>query len=288
MLFLLICCGTIGVRGQSTINNSNKWAWSAGAGWINCRTDSTNGAVIGEFVCSGYFYSSTVGWIDLGRGNPTNGIYYTNGDTNDYGVNHDGKGHLTGYAWCESSGWINFEWTNAEAADAPKVDMQTGAMSGYAWGGSLGWISLSNLSAYLQTDTMASGSDGNTNNIPDAWELTEAGDTNLLGGGTNDYDGDGITDYYEYVAGTSPTNSNDYLQLTGVSVTGGTNIQLTWASEETRLYKVEWREDLISGSGWTDLGTFSPDTGNSTTETIPGGSDTQGFYRIKAMLPLSE
>ena len=273
---------------DTTINSVNKWAWSVGASWINCRPDNTNGAVIGQFTCSGFFYSTTAGWINLGDGSPSNGIYYSNADSEDYGVNHDGQGHLTGYAWCESSGWINFEWTNKEHANAPKVDMDTGNLSGHAWGDALGWICLTNLSAYVQTDMIKAGADSNTNNIPDDWELNAVGNLTLLagGGGTNDTDGDGVSDYSEYVAGTSPTNASDYLQLTGMTVTNGTNVHLVWTSEETRFYDIDKRTNLISGS-WTNYQRVSV-TGSSSTITIPVGSDPRVFYKIKAVLPLSD
>ncbi|MCK5850241.1 MAG: hypothetical protein KAH23_04940 [Kiritimatiellae bacterium] len=290
LLFVLAVIFPVGTDAaeNSTINTKNKWAWSVGASWINCRPSTTNGAVIGQFTCSGYFYSSTAGWINLGDGTPTNGIYYSNANSGDYGVNHDSQGHLTGYAWCESSGWINFEWTNKEHANAPKVDVITGNFSGNAWGDSLGWISLTNLSTYAQTDTIKPGTDSNTNNIPDDWELNEIGNLTKLagGGGTNDADKDGVSDYKEYLAGTCPTNIKDYLHLTGMTITNGTNVHLVWASEKTRLYDIDKRTNLLNGS-WTNYQRVSV-TGSSSTITIPAGSDPRVFYKIKAVLPLSD
>jgi hypothetical protein len=289
-MFLGIVAGfAVSAMAQSTINTTNKWAWSSGAGWINCRTDSTNGAIMGEYVCSGYWYSPTAGWIHLGNGSPSNGVYYATNSASDYGVNHDGKGHLSGYAWCASFGWINFGWTNnPDASDAPKVDLKTGVCSGYAWGGSLGWIGLSNMSAYLETDLMSSGADANSNGIPDAWEIAETGSTNLnILSPTNDYDGDTFTDYEEYIAGTSPTNRNDFLSMAGFSWLSGTNLQLAWSSKETRLYRVEKKNNLFDNN-WVDsgFGLISSDSESNTVRQLPIA--TQAFYRIKAVLPLSQ
>ena len=76
------------------------------AGWT-CRGDTNNGAVIGEYVCSGYIYSANVGWINLGSGSPANGIRYQNNSAADFGVNQDGLGNLSGYAYGANIGWIN-------------------------------------------------------------------------------------------------------------------------------------------------------------------------------------
>jgi len=38
-----------------------------------------------------------MGWISLGSGTPTNGIYYQNQSASDYGVNQDGLGNLRGF-----------------------------------------------------------------------------------------------------------------------------------------------------------------------------------------------
>src|SRR6267143_3685374 len=86
-------------RAATTINSANHFACGANIGWIDCRGDAANGAVIGEFVCSGYIYAANVGWIHLGTGTPANGIRYQNNSATDYGVNHDGLGNLSGYAY---------------------------------------------------------------------------------------------------------------------------------------------------------------------------------------------
>ncbi len=135
--------------------------------------DTNHGAVIGDYVCSGFIYSANVGWINLGNGNPTNGIRYQNLATNDFGVNQDGLGNLNGCAWSANIGWLNFENTGH-----PVVNLKTGIMSGYARSANCGWISLSNAFAYVQTDTLYPGPlapDG----LPIPWLLTYFGTTNV-------------------------------------------------------------------------------------------------------------
>jgi hypothetical protein len=284
---ILACAGGLAgpaLGANSTINTTNKWIWASGAGWINCRSSVSNGLVIGQYVCSGWGYSATAGWIGFGKNNPTNNMYYLNLSTNDYGVNHDGEGRLTGYAWCESTGWINFQWTNKTDALAPKVDLQTGMLSGYAWGSGIGWLSLTNLSARLETDSLYAGRDRNTNGIPDAWELLEAGSTNLLEAGASDYDGDGVYDYDEYIAGTCPTNENEFLSVTNASYdAGSTNLVLAWPGEVTRFYKVETNACLTNAAGWASAGTWAGTGSTMQLQFTPDSS--QMFFRVKALLP---
>ncbi len=269
---------------NSTINSSssNKWAWSSSVGWINCRSDLTNGVVIGQYVCSGFMYSPTAGWICLGNGSPSNGIQYATNSATDYGVNHDGQGHLSGYAWCPSAGWISFSWTNATDPQAPKIDLQTGYLVGYAWGSGVGWISLSNLSTRLKTDTIFQGDSSNTNGIPDAWALTYFGTTNV--DFSIDSDTDGVINAYEYIAGTNPTNQNDCLDIRDVTLSG-TNIEFIWSSTQIRNYKIEMKTNLMDAV-WTDsgMGTILADSSSNTVRSIPSG--TQGYFRVKAVIPL--
>ena len=91
----------------TTIDPVNKYAYGANLGWMDWTGDTANGAVIGDYVCSGYLYAANVGWINLGSGSPTNGIRYQNLTAGDFGVNHDGVGNLRGYAYGANIGWIS-------------------------------------------------------------------------------------------------------------------------------------------------------------------------------------
>src|SRR5689334_16394229 len=128
--FILLACSAT-CQAASTINPSNHFAHGANLGWIDARADATNGAVIGQFVCSGYLYAANVGWINLGNGSPANGICYQNAV--EFGVNHDGLGTLRGYGYGANIGWLNF--TNRDATGAfyegPKVHLFTGRLSGF-------------------------------------------------------------------------------------------------------------------------------------------------------------
>jgi len=67
----------------------------------------------------------------VGDGKPENGLRYSNSYGRDYGVNNDKEGNLSGYAWSENVGWINFDKVNI---------CKEGNFSGYAFSKNIGRI----------------------------------------------------------------------------------------------------------------------------------------------------
>jgi hypothetical protein len=284
LLIITFAVGSLAsARCATTINPVNKFAYGANIGWTDWRGDTNQGAIIGEYVCSGYIYSANCGWINLGSGAPTNNIQYKNLSANDFGVNHDGLGNLRGYAYGANIGWINFE-----NIGAPHLDLKTGKLSGFIYSANCGWIGLSNAVAYVQTDKIASGTDSNSDGIPDAWALQHFGTINLDPNG--DPDGDVMSNRQEYLAGTDPNDSSSNLRITSIiSTSPGTAVDLTWTSVGNRCYYVLESLDLSSLPTWFDsgLGTVSPD-GLTTTRLITNTNTPIRFYRIQAFRPLGQ
>ena len=266
------------LHAATTIDAANHYAYAANLGWLDWRGDTNNGAVIGEYVCSGCIYSANVGWIKLGSGTPTNGIYYQNASASDFGVNQDGFGNLRGYAYGANIGWLTFEGTGV-----PKVDLYSGNLSGSVWSANCGWISLSNAAALVQTDMIRQGAlapDG----LPSAWLLANFGTTNVEASADPDHDGQ--SNGQEYLAGTNPNDANDYLRIT--SITRGTPTStytlLAWPGKMTRCYAIQRRTMLTPGDFWLEF----------FTSTFPGATSigfnqtaNQQFYRVRAFRPLT-
>ena len=277
LLTVLVASLPMAARAGTTIDPANHYAYGANLGWMDWRGDTANGAVIGEYVCSGYIYSANTGWINLGSGSPPGGIYYSNTSAADWGVNQDGLGNLRGYAWGANIGWINFE-----ATGTPKVDLLTGNFSGSVWSANCGWISLSNAMAYVQTDTIQPGPlapDG----LPIPWLLANFGTTNVDANADPDHDGQSNRD--EYLTGTNPNNASDCLCITNFTRNAAGYNLMAWQSVPTRYYYIQrasvlndpahpFLDTLIYwGPGWHSTGFF--DSGDPTV-----------FYRIRAFRPL--
>ena len=281
LLILTLATQVLSGLAASTIDLANRYAYGSNVGWLDWYADGASGGVIGAYVCSGNIYSADVGWINLGNGSPTNGIYYQNLSPNDFGVNQDGLGNLRGYAYGANIGWINFE-----ATGAPKVNMLNGQLSGYVWSANCGWIRLSNAVAYVQTDTISPGTlapDG----LPVAWLLTNFGITNI--NANDDPTGKGMTIKQDYLAGTDPNNANSILRITGGDFSsGGTNAMLTWNSVPTRYYYLQ-KALALNSNLWTDsgLGLVSPFAGSTTSAGFYDTNAPARFYRVQAVQPLA-
>lgn len=267
------------INENTTINAANHLSYAANLGWVDWRGNVFNGAVIGQYICSGYIYSANVGWIHLGSGAPVNQVQYQNNSAADYGVNHDGVGNLRGYAYGANIGWISFENTGA-----PTLDLATGKLSGAIYSANCGWVSLSTASAFVQTDTMDPGTLA-ANGLPVAWLISKFGTTVV--DPLADADGDGQSNLQEYLAGTHPLQAGHSLRVTAYNFTpGGTSVSLTWESVPTRFYKIWKSPDLTAGS-WTDSGLelISP-TALSTSAGFSDVGAPSRFYRVEALVPL--
>ena len=268
----------------TTINSTDKFAYGANIGWINWQGDTANGAVIGEYVCSGYIYSANVGWINLGNGAPTNGVQYQNISASDFGVNHDGAGNLRGFAYGANIGWINFE-NNGNA----KVNLKTGGLSGSIYSANCGWISLSNAFAFVKTDSIREGLDTDVDGMADAWEHINFGNlTNAAA--SSDFDGDGSSDVSEYGADTGPKDADDYLRILSYGVvfnnsTGFDTDTLDWSSRPTRKYRIHFRNALDAASPFVNLGlAIDASAGTNTIQSFTLKSPSPNrFFRVEAI-----
>lgn len=276
----------------STITPAARYTYAANFGWLNWRTNplAVDAPVIETTMLHGKVYSANVGWIDLGDGTPSGstGSYTQAGG--DIGVNHDGAGGLTGYAYGANIGWIYFD---PSIADPPRVDLITGAFSGYAYSANCGWIHLGSIKTRISTGTdsepLAGGGSGD--GIADTWERERAlaagflgNDLNLLGSSpTSDYDGDGVSDHDEFIADTNPFVANEKLKVTGFSVNPATgDIDLDWTGSTRRAYTVYCSSDLVT---WSPVG--DPLTGSSLGMNLPPPVSTHLFFRVSASLPLT-
>jgi hypothetical protein len=130
----------------------------------------------------------------------------------------------------------------------------------------------------FMVDGVLATSDSNHNGIPDDWELHYFGD--LTHDGKADSDGDGASDYAEYVAGTNPMDASSVLRLTVDGTSGGV-VTLSWPATALRTYRVQF-ENQLDDAGWQGLpGTLSLSAPGRLQIQDPGsGSGPQRYYRV--------
>lgn len=281
----LLLAGAAAALAGSTIDPARPYAYGQNIGWVNARPDGTNGAVIGQFYCAGRLWSANCGWITLGSGAPANGWSYANDSAADWGVNHDGEGRLAGLAYGANIGWIAFE----QVRGFPRVDLRTGNLHGHAWGANVGWISLSNAQAFVRTASFDPGPDADLDQLPDPYEFKYAGSlTNLSGLAGRDTDGDGSTDLREARADTDPLDPLDSLRIVAFEAAGGGR-RLAWTARPTRLYRVE-ATNAVGAGGWADAGPglLGPPAASPLERILTDAAGPARFYRVKAVVPLSE
>lgn len=275
------------VIAQSTINATNKFAYSANTGWLNFRPSAADGVVVGEAYLSGHAYGANFGWMNLGDGSPVNGHTYANTSATDCGVNHDGTGNLSGYAYGANIGWINFGWAAANDPNRPRFDLSSGQFLGFAYSANTGWINLGTDDLY--TDSMTSP-DADSDGIADAWEMQKFGNLSLAGIGT-DKDGDGQSDAAEYAADTNPNSAGDYLRIVSQTYNAGiTQVTLQIATTRpTRTYRIESSTTLLNagpGAWMMVISPFFADPGTTTTKIVSFAAINARFFRAVADKPL--
>ena len=117
--------------------------------------------------------------------------------------------------------------------------------------------------------------------MDDRWEVLYFGSTNLSGGAeTDDWDGDGFRDIFEFLAGTDPTNSNSLLEITSFdAVAGDSEFVVKWQSVEDKSYRLMSKESLGEES-WTTNKSSITATPPENTESVIPNSDS-GFLSVE-------
>lgn len=94
-------------------------------------------------------------------------------------------------------------------------------------------------------------------------------------GRDDDPDGDGLSNFEEFLAGTDPLNANSVLRITGIRPVGN-GIEIRWASVAGRVYAVEHTQ-VLDGA-WLPVKTGIVADGAESRFTLPGADG--GFFRV--------
>jgi len=122
--------------------------------------------------------------------------------------------------------------------------------------------------------------------IDDAWQVQYFGVNNLNAQPGRDPDGDGQTNYFEYVATTIPTDANSRFRLSISNIVAPPNRKAIVFSPRSasRLYTVEARPRVESGPFQTVTGLVN-DAASVRTVTDTNAVSSNKFYRVKIEFP---
>jgi glycosidase len=130
-----------------------------------------------------------------------------------------------------------------------------------------------------------------TDGIPDWWRLAyfghAPGSAADKSRGSDDADGDGVSNLTEFLAGTNPLNPASYptppvFNITQISVTAS-NVQLSCSTTTNWSYQLQCCNTLDASSSWTNIGSALLGTGGTMVLSDGGGAaNFTRYYRVQA------
>ena len=102
-------------------------------------------------------------------------------------------GELSGLAWGENIGWVNFSTASIDRPGA-RYDFASGRFRGFAWGENVGWINLEDGEHFVSAPPPCQGDangDGRTDSADLSVLLSQFGQSVTAGFGS-DYNADGM------------------------------------------------------------------------------------------------
>jgi len=160
----------------------------------------------------------------------------------------------------------------SSAADGSGMSLQRAPSAGYG-NEPANWLA----AAPTPGQTVGTG-DSDGDGLPDDWEQAN-GTFVFIPDANDDPDGDGFTNWEEYLAGTHPNDAASAFRLSQIAAQNG-NIILQFLASSNRTYTLLFKSSLaaVQWSKLTDISAHPTNRVVNLTNTVPG--DTQRFYRL--------
>ena len=152
------------------------------------------------------------------------------------------------------AGTINYSYNSAGRLTA--VSYENGKVQTFSY---------DNAGNLTQNATTIPGPSADTDGdgIADAWEQQYFG--NLDRTGTGDFDGDGMIDFNEFLAGTDPTSAASSLKIVPPPLLSG-GVTIRWESISGKVYRLQYKDDLSAATWWDVSGNITA-SGNISSKT---------------------
>jgi hypothetical protein len=124
--------------------------------------------------------------------------------------------------------------------------------------------------------------DANQNGISDAWEKYYFGSATTNRTQFTDSDGDGMSDYAEFIAGTDPTNAASKLVFLGATLLANKLVQFEWAAIPGRLYQVQSSSlNSTNVQSWTPVTDWLQSSGSPMSYTTTNANNGVHAFRVQ-------
>lgn len=154
-----------------------------------------------------------------------------------------------------------------------------GRLTGVDYGGGRGLAyTYDDAGNLTQKAVLAPFPDSDGDGMDDAWELEHFG--TLDRDGTGDFDGDGLLDLHEFLAGTDPTDPDSALTILPGAVVGEDGVTIEWQSVPGKTYRVQFK-DSLDAQEWQDVaGDVTADGATAGKIDPTGSAQPHRFYRV--------
>lgn len=210
---------------------------------------------------------------------------------------YNGSGQEAGYvAFGRGLGYMSGAWVDVHGAGCQRCDPKPANLSAFTYTASGYYNSNApqgdavRIFNYVRLVRTALATDDSVGDgIPNAWRVQYFGgggtSTNSSSSATSDPDGDGASNYAEYVADTNPTNVASSFRIQSIATAG--QPALSYQSSANRRYTLYYRTNLAAGA-WVNLPAQTGITGSGgvdwLTDPTPATNSAR-YYRIGVAIP---